>query len=172
MKRWNRGRCRKPACSCGKLLAEDGKRGAAEGPRVFPRLAGSWDGGRGEPGTEPAGSGAPVWSQQRVSDQVASTLAQDWRAGECGHREAAALEGAAGARGAVGGACGAAGPHAGRVGGPVVGRAGSAGRHRDAVPVLHRRRDQLQKKVSRPPSRSGPISRGEGWGGVRSSRRQ
>ena len=57
------------------------------------------------------------------------------------------------------------GHHAGRVGSPVVGRAGREGGHRDAVPVLHRRRDQLQKKVWRPPSRSGPLSRGSAPGG-------
>ncbi len=41
--RLNRGRRFKPACSCGKLRAEDGKRGATDGPGVFPRLAGSCD---------------------------------------------------------------------------------------------------------------------------------
>ena len=46
------------------------------------------------------------------------------------------------------------------VGGAVAGRAGSEGGHRDAIPVLPRRRDQFQKKVSRPPSRRGRISRG------------
>ena len=60
----------------------------------------------------------------------------------------------------IGRDCGAAGHHTSRVGGAVAGRAGREGRHRDAVPVLPRRRDQLQKKVLRPPSRRGRISRG------------
>ena len=36
--RLNRGRRFKPASSCGTLLVEDAKRGATDGPRLFPRL--------------------------------------------------------------------------------------------------------------------------------------
>ena len=95
---------------------------------------------------EPAGSGAPVWGQPGLGDQVAAALPPDRAAGERGHRGASALEGATGARVVVGSDRGPARYHASGVGGAVVGRAGREGGHRDAVAVLHRRRDQLLKK--------------------------
>ena len=61
-------------------------------------------------------------------------------AGTGGHRPSKVQPGA---RVVIGRDRGAAGHHTGRVGGAVAGGAGGEGRHRHAVPVLPRRRDQL-----------------------------